>query len=410
MILKNGLVLVGKTLKRLDVRIDGRKIAQLENSIEPMNGEQVYDFSDKVITPAFVNTHTHTPMALLKGVAEDLSFDDWLFKTILPLEERLTSDAAYYGTMISMMEMAAHGVAAFCDMYFHMDTVAHAVADFGLKALLTRGLTDDSGEDVGRLDENIELYNKWHGYDDRIFVGLGPHAPYTCSKEYLKRITDVANINDMAVVMHFFESSWERDRYTVNEIMSLGFDKVHFIPVHCVQLKADELSMLSNAFPSINIASNMKLGNGIPPILEMFNSGLTLSIGTDGPASNNSLNPLFDLRVAMLSQKMKDPAVFTIEQAFSMLTTNGYKALRFEGGKIEEGIPADLAIFNANDVQLQPLNRFLNNLLHAHTDSVFATMVNGRFVYYDGEFPTIDTQEVLKQFTTFSKKVTGIEN
>jgi len=85
--------------------------------------------------------------------------------------------------------------------------------------------------------------------------------------------------------------------------MSLGFDKVHFIPVHCVQLKADELSMLSNAFPSINIASNMKLGNGIPPILEMFNSGLTLSIGTDGPASNNSLNPLFDLRVAMLSQR-----------------------------------------------------------------------------------------------------------
>jgi len=168
--------------------------------------------------------------------------------------------------------------------------------------------------------------------------------------------------------------------------------------------------MLSNAFPSINVASNMKLGNGIPPILEMLNTGLTLSIGTDGPASNNSLNPLFDLRVAMLSQKMKDPSVFTTDQAFSMLTTNGYKALRLEGGKIEVGSSADFAIFSTNDIQLQPLNRFLNNLLHAHTDSVFATMVNGKFVYYDGEFPTIDSQEVLKQFTTFSKKVTGIEN
>lgn len=104
-----------------------------------------------------------------------------------------------------MMEMAAHGVAAFCDMYFHMDAVAHAVADFGLKALLTRGLTDDNGEDAGRLDENIALYNKWHGYDDRIFVGLGPHAPYTCSKEYLKRITDVAIVNDMIVSMHFLK-------------------------------------------------------------------------------------------------------------------------------------------------------------------------------------------------------------
>ncbi|MGB4263646.1 MAG: amidohydrolase family protein, partial [Fervidobacterium sp.] len=304
----------------------------------------------------------------------------------------------------------AHGVAAFCDMYFHMDMVAQAVAEFGLKALLTRGLTDDNGEDVGRLDENIGLYNKWHGYDGRIFVGLGPHAPYTCSKEYLKRITDVAKANDMIVVMHFFESSWERDKYSVDEIISLGFDKVHFIPVHCVQLRTDELGMLNNAFPSINVTSNMKLGNGIPPILKMLDAGLTLSIGTDGPASNNSLNPLFDLRVAMLSQKMKDPSVFTTDQAFSMLTTNGYKALRLEGGKIEVGSSADFAIFSTTDIQLQPLNRFLNNLLHAHTDAVFATMVNGKFVYYDGEFPTIDAQEVLKQFTTFSKKVTGIEN
>ena len=130
MILKNGLVLIDKTLKRCDVRIDGGKIAQLEDSVGPVEGEEVYDFSDKVITPGFVNTHTHTPMAILKGVAEDLPFNDWLFKTIFPLEERLTSDAAYYGTMISMMEMAKHGVTAFCDMYFHMDTVARAVADF----------------------------------------------------------------------------------------------------------------------------------------------------------------------------------------------------------------------------------------------------------------------------------------
>lgn len=410
MILKNGLVLVDKSLKKIDIRIEKGKITQLEDGIKPIIDEQVYDFSDKIITPAFVNTHTHTPMAILKGVAEDLLFNDWLFKTIFPLEERLTSDAAYYGAMVSMMEMAAHGVAAFCDMYFHMDMVAQAVAEFGLKALLTRGLTDDNGEDVGRLDENIGLYNKWHGYDGRIFVGLGPHAPYTCSKEYLKRITDVAKANDMIVVMHFFESSWERDKYSVDEIMSLGFDRVHFIPVHCVHLEDDELGMLNNAFPSINVTSNMKLGNGIPPILKMLDAGLTLSIGTDGPASNNSLNPLFDLRVAMLSQKMKDPSVFTTDQAFSMLTTNGYKALRLEGGKIEVGSSADFAIFSTTDIQLQPLNRFLNNLLHAHTDAVFATMVNGKFVYYDGEFPTIDAQEVLKQFTTFSKKVTGIEN
>jgi len=410
MILRNAKVLINYTFQRADIRVQNGKISEIDKNIEQNNGEEVIDLSGKIIAPGFVNTHTHASMSLLRGYAEDLPFNEWLFKNILPAEEKITPEGAYYGALLSMMEMATHGIVAFCDMYFHEDMVAKAVADFGMKALLTRGLVDNNGDDNGRLDENIALYKKWHGYEDRIFVGLGPHAPYTCSKNYLSRIIDIAKSNDMVVTMHFFENLWEYEKYTPKEIIELGFDKVHFIPVHCTQLKPEDIELLNGSYPSINTVSNMKLGNGIPPVEAMLNNDLPITIGTDGPASNNSQNVLFDLRVSILLQKRNEPKNFVLNKAFDSITKNGYRALNIPGGEIVIGNPADFAIFDEEHIQLQPSQNFLENLLHAYTDKVYATMVNGKFVYIDGKFPTVDIKEVLSKFTTFSKQVTGIEN
>ncbi|MEJ5257426.1 MAG: amidohydrolase [Fervidobacterium sp.] len=410
MVIKNVLVLINGKLERLDIRILNGYINSLGETIISQDREETIDFSGKIITPGFVNTHTHVGMSVLRGYAEDIPFNTWLFERILPAEERLTPEAIYYGSIVSMMEMASHGVVAFCDMYFHEEMVAQAVADFGMKAVITRGLVDSNGDDNGRLDENIKLYEKWHGYDDRIYVGLGPHAPYSCSREYLLRILDVAKSNDMLVTMHFFENAWEYERYSPEEIINLGFDKIHFIPVHCTQLRDEHLEILKNSYPSINTVSNMKLGNGIPPIVEMLKKGIKITIGTDGPASNNSQNVLFDLRTTVLSQKVKSPENFNIYEAFNSITKNGYEALRLSGGEIAVDMPADLVIFDSNHIQLQPKHKFLENLVHSFTDSVYATMVNGKFVYIDGKYPTIDAEEVLSRFSIFSKKVTGIES
>lgn len=416
MLLKNALVLIGGNLEKKDLKISDGIIVEINDSIDNVNNiddsvaEDSFDLSGMIIIPGFVNTHTHIGMSLLRGFAEDLNFDDWLFKNILPAEEKLTPDAIYFGSLVSMMEMAAHGVVAFCDMYFYEDAVAKAVKDFGLKALLTRGLVDNNGDDNGRLKENISLYEKWHGYDNRIFVGLGPHAPYTCSKEYLLKIVEVAKVNNMIVTMHFFENKWEYDKYSPEEILRLGFDEVHFIPVHCTQLNEDNVEILKGTYPSINTASNMKLGNGIPPVAEMLKKEICITIGTDGPASNNSQNILFDTRVSVLAQKIKNPKNFSVHNAFDSMTINGYKALKLNGGSIEVGAPADLVILEATHPQLQPIQNFLSNLIHSYTDSVYGTIVNGRFVYLDGTYPTIDAQEVLKAFTSFSRKVTGIES
>lgn len=411
-LLKNVLIERNDALELCHIKITGRKISEIATADVSVVGEcDVYDFrGEKIAVPGFVNTHTHSPMSLLRGFAEDLPFDEWLFRRILPAEERITPEAAYYGALVSMMEMASHGVVAFCDMYFHMDEVAKAVADFGLKALLTRGLVDKDGDDGGRLDENVELYKKWHGFDERIYVGLGPHAPYTCSEAYLKRVLEVAEHENMIVTMHFFENAWERERYSPEEIVSLGFDRVHFIPVHCVHLREGELRLLQGAYPTLCVMSNMKLGTGLPPVLEMFEAGLDVTVGTDGPASNNSLNPLLDGRLLSLTGKLRRPEGVKVSEVLHALTRAGYEALGLEGGELRPGAPADIVLVDAKHTQLQPLSNFSANLIHAYTDRVFATMVNGRFIYYDGTFPTIDAEEVLRTFSTFSKRVTGTES
>ncbi|AFG34877.1 amidohydrolase [Fervidobacterium pennivorans subsp. shakshaketiis] len=410
MLLKNGKALIGLELRNCDIRIENGMIKEISENLVPLDNEDVIDLTGKIITPGFVNTHTHVAMSLLRGYAEDLPFKEWLFGKILPAEERLTPEAVYYGSLVSMMEMAAHGVVAFCDMYFHEDMVAKAVADFGLKALLTRGLVDTGGDDNGRLEENLKLFRKWNEYEDRIYIGLGPHAPYSCSKSYLSKIVDIAKTEDIPVTMHFFENAWEYEMYTPREIMDIGFHKVHFIPVHCTQLKREDIPLLEGSYPSINTVSNMKLGNGIPPVTEMLKNGIKITIGTDGPASNNSQNLLSDLRISVLAQKSYSPENFKVEEAFNAITRNGYLALRLTGGTIEVGNPADFAIFEASHIQLQPIDNFLKNLIHAYTDRVYATMVNGRFVYINGSYPTVDVEEVLEKFSTFSRMVTGTES
>ncbi|WP_448377913.1 amidohydrolase [Fervidobacterium sp.] len=410
MLLKNGKALIGLELRKCDIRIENGIIKEISENLVSLDNEDIIDLTGKIVTPGFVNTHTHVAMSLLRGYAEDLPFKEWLFGKILPAEEKLTPEAVYYGSLVSMMEMASHGVVAFCDMYFHEDMVAKAVADFGLKALLTRGLVDIGGDDNGRLEENLKLFRKWNGYEDRIYIGLGPHAPYSCSKSYLSKIADIAKTEDIPVTMHFFENAWEYEMYTPKEIMDIGFNEVHFIPVHCTQLKREDIPLLEDSYPSINTVSNMKLGNGIPPVTEMLKSGIKITIGTDGPASNNSQNLLLDLRISVLAQKSYSPENFKVEEAFNAITKNGYSALRLTGGTIDVGNPADFAIFEASHIQLQPIDNFLKNLIHAYTDRVFATMVNGRFVYINGSYPTVDVEEVLEKFSTFSRMVTGIES
>ena len=396
MILKNALVLIDSRseVKKADLRIENGKISEIGN-IE----EEGVDLSGKLIMPAFYNTHTHAAMTIMRGVSDDDPFDVWLFKRVLPIEDKLDGKMVYYGTILAMMEMASKGIAGFVDMYFFLDDVARAVEDFGMRALITRGLVDESGEDNRRLEENLNFAKRWNG-KGLIKAGFGPHAPYSCSKEYLKKIADVAKVENLPVHIHLYEAAWEREKYDYREILEI-FDGVKLIVAHAVQFEDDEIKDLAkeDIFVSHNPASNLKLGNGIAKITKMIEEGVNVSLGTDGAASNNSLDIWHEMRLATLLQKMNDPESMKIHQALEMATESGAKVLGINAGKIEIGMDADLVVIDLDKPHYMPIERLKSHIVHSGTSSdVFATMVAGRWIYYDGDFPNIDGDKIIGEF------------
>ena len=406
MLLKNLLVIENafSEPKKADILIENGRIKKV-GSIE---GEGI-DLSGKVAFPAFYNTHTHAAMTLMRGVSDDDPLDVWLFKKVLPLEDNLDEEMVYYGTMVAMMEMARSGIAGFIDMYFFLDSIAEAVKDFGMRALITRGLVDENGDDGGRLEKNLKFIEEWNGYNGRIFGGLGPHSPYLCSKGYLEKIAEAAKEYDVPVHIHIYESAWEREKYDAKEILEI-FKDVKLIIAHAVQFKDDELEMLlrENFFVAHNPSSNLKLGNGIAPVSQMLKKGVKVTIGTDGAASNNTLDMLHEMRLAALIQKSKNPTNMKVEEVLNMTTKVAAEAFGLKAGEIKEGMLADIVIFDSSDISCLPIDNIKSHIVHSRC-KVFATMVAGEWVYYDGVFPKIDESEILSKFETLSKKLLGVE-
>ena len=407
MILKNALVLrsYDSEIEELDIEIENGKIKKISKQL---NGNEEIDLSGKLVMPAFYNTHTHAAMALMRGISDDDPFEKWLFEKVLPLEENLDGEMVYYGTMVAMMEMASRGIAGFVDMYFFLDDIARAVEEFGMRALITRGLVDENGDDGGRLEENLDFAKRWNG-KGLIKVGLGPHSPYTCSEGYLKKIAVVAREEKLPVTIHLYESKRERELYDFRKILDV-FDGVHLIVAHAVQFEPEEIKDLKREkiFIAHNPSSNLKLGNGIAPISEMMDLGIEVSLGTDGAASNNSLDVWHEMRLASLLQKMKDPTRLKTEDALKMATLEGAKAMMVDGGVIEEGKEADLVVIDIEKPWYFPKENLKSHIVHSGSSSdVFATMVSGRWIYFDGEFPTINTDEVLAGFERSVRRLLG---
>ncbi len=405
MLLKNALVLrdAFSVPKKADILIEDGVIKKVKDHIE---GDGT-DLSGKLIMPALYNTHTHAAMTLMRGISDDDPLDVWLFKKVLPLEEKLTGEMVYYGTMLAMMEMASCGTAGFVDMYFFLEDIARAVKDFGMRALITRGLVDEGGDDDGRLKENLEFAKKWHGCCGKILAGLGPHSPYLCSQEYLKKVARAAREYELSVTIHMYEASWEREKYRAKDILSI-FKSLRLIIAHGVHFRENEFDLLKEEgfFVSHNPSSNLKLGNGIAPVSEMMETGVKVTFGTDGAASNNSLDLWHEMRIATLLQKMKDPTNMKLEQVLFMATELGAKAMGINAGKIEEGMEADLVVVDLKDVQMMPLENLKSHLVHTNTcKAVYATMVKGEWIYWNGSFPKIEERDIIEGFRKSFKKL-----
>lgn len=376
-----------------------------------VSAEKTIDGHGKVAVPGLVNCHTHVPMTVFRGVAEDQELGSWLGETIWPLEAKLKPRDVYNGALLGCVEMIKSGTTCFADMYFHEDMVAKAVERAGLRAVLAPGIIEAGDVERGEkmLKEGVEFARKFDGFaDGRVRVRLGPHAVYTCSPNLLTKVRDKASELDIGVHIHLAESKemvkLVKEKYGLTEVElleSLGFLKSDVLAAHCIYLSEDEMRLMAkrDVKVSYNPVVNMKIALGVPRIRDLMGFGVTVGIGTDGPASNNDLDMFDDMRVAALLQKVfyMDSTVLPARRVLGMATIGGARVLGLEGsvGSLEVGKKADIVLVDFGKAHLTPVHDFYANMVYsARGSDVDTVIVDGRVLMEGGVVMTLDEEEV----------------
>lgn len=395
-------LLQGKKIKKGHILIENDLIKKVEEGyFENRNCADLeyYDFENKLILPGFANTHTHAPMILLRGLVDNKPLKEWL-GLVLERESKMTKETIYWATILAQMEMVSRGITIFGDMYFHIEEMAKAVEDFGMKAFITRGLVDIDGDLESRLNENLKVLNDYFDHP-RIKIGLGPHAPYTCSKKGLKKIAQISKDLNIKVMIHLLEASWEKESYSLKDLLETDILSENTLGIHLINLDEEDIAILADTGVKVVTCpiSNLKLYNGVSPIGKLLKKGIEISLGTDGASSNNSLDIWKELTTFDLIHRNE----FTLEpfELIEIATINGCKAMGFENtGKIEEGFKADLVVIDISKPHYFPqdIDSLLSHIVYSgNSGDVFATMVDGKWLYFDGEFKTVDFETVVKE-------------
>ena len=391
--------------------IEGSKIVAVEAGDAPnQNFDQVIDGEGFLLIPGLINTHTHAAMILLRGYADDMPLMEWLHEKIFPFEEKLTAEHIYWGTKLAIIEMVKSGTTCFADMYFFMDRVAEAVLESGMRAVLARGLSSFSPPDA--LDECRALYRDYQqAGDGRIKIWVSPHAPYTCTPEFLQKCIALAKELNTGIHIHVSETLAEqheiKDKYgktPTAHLESLGLFEVPVLAAHGVHLNAEDIQVFRkyNASVAHNPESNMKLASGVAPVTSMLEAGVNVSLGTDGASSNNDLSLLLEMRMAAFLQKLHnmDATALPAHTALEMATVNGAKALGWEQeiGKLAAGYQADLVMVKATSANMTPLFNPMSNLAYsASNEDVESVMVAGRCLLQNRNILPYSEQETIDE-------------
>lgn len=415
-LIENALVVLPEgaedVIRETSLYIENDRITGIGDKPSGFTADQVIDGTDKLVIPGLINCHTHSYMSFMRNVADDLSFMDWLFGTIDPIEQQMTDEDTYWGANLAIIEMMKSGTTCFNDMQMNIHQTTRAVKESGMRAVICRGLVGSGNDEAGQMRLRQAYEERDAAKDcDRLTFKLGPHAPYTCDDEFLKIVAAEAKKENMGIHVHLSESESEisqiREKYGCTPIAlaeKCGIFDVPAIAAHCVQVTDEDIDILKRKNVSVvtNPASNMKLGNGFAPIAKMLDAGVNVCLGTDGAASNNCLNMFHELSLLTLIHKGtgKTPQCVSAKEGFRIATINGAKALGLEKeiGSIETGKKADLAILDLNTPSLTPRNNLLAGLSYsANGSEVDTVIVNGQITMENRKILTIDEKQVYKK-------------
>ena len=403
--------------KRRYVTVCDGRITAIDEQRPTGEFTRVIDGRGCLLTPGLVNAHTHAAMTLLRGYGEDLPLDRWLNERIFPAEDRLSDRAVYLGTKLSIAEMLAAGVTSFSDMYFFCDATARAVAEAGIKANLSRSIVsfDENADPAAdaRVAEGLALFNEWNGQGDgRILVDLSLHAEYTNVAPYVRYVAEAAERLGTRVQIHLSETRKEHEECLARHgVTPTGFFKengllsVPVVAAHGVFITEDDRIALKEAGATVvhNPISNLKLGSGILPLADTLAAGVNVALGTDGAASNNRLDLLREMQTALLLAKGTTgrPECLTAADGLRLATENGARAQgRGDCGRLEVGYRADLVLWDLRGVHDLPVLLPEETLAYAAASGdVCLTMVDGRILYENGEFTTLDVEKLKSEFS-----------
>lgn len=403
-------------------------VGSQESIMEEYTSKEVVDCGGKVLMPGLVNAHTHVPMTLLRGLADDLRLDVWLLGYMMPVErEYVSPEFVRLGTKLGCLELIRSGVTTFADMYYFEEHVAQVTAELGMRAICSQTVLKFPAPDAHSYDESLaaarDFIIRWKDHS-LIVPSIAPHAPYTSTEEILKASVEMAIEFDVPLHTHIAETAQEvedaREEFgmpVVPYVKKHGLLEAKVLAAHCVHIDNGEIVTLRRHGAGVAHcpSSNLKLASGFAPLSNMIEEGLNVGVGTDGPASNNDLDMFEELRLASFLAKSVtgDPTAVPASMALAIGTRLGAHALHLGHltGSLEPGKRADLILVDITKVHNSPRFRrdqdgvYAQLVYAAKSTDVSDVMVNGRWLMRDRQLLTLDENDLMDQAQDYARKI-----
>lgn len=399
-------------LENAYIAITGKTIEYIGKDKPTALAKREIDAKGKVIMPGLINTHTHVPMTLFRGLSDDCELNDWLFNHIFPAEDKLTAEKVFSGTSLALCEMLSSGTTSFSDSYFFTDAIFDATLSSGIKANLSRSIVG-SGEGFDAMPSVSEMQSLMEKAkalgEGRVRADISIHAEYTSETSCRQKVAEYAKKNGLILQIHTSETKSEHEeclkkygRTPTEQFQYEGlFEGVKPLLAHCCYVTEKDMEIIKSHAGSVAHCpcSNLKLASGVAPVLKMQDKGVNVALGTDGVASNNNTDMFEEIKLFAILHKgiNNNPTAIDAFTALRTATVNGaYAQGREDTGVLRKGFCADLIMLDFNRPHLTPTYNAASNIAYAANGSdVVLTMVDGKILYENGEFKTLDVERIM---------------